>query len=447
MNWSELPDLTAVALLAGAFASVSRRSPTRVSGVWLTGWLMIVAHFAAFLFLGMPGIWGTLATVIGLSALVWAGLLFMWATVPYRGQQSSRWMLAVLVVSNTLYITVLDVIPESGWPLDIAAVLLGLAPLLVTLSVVKKFNHSLRWLLVSLYAGLSLFALLVQHRAGNGADLAMNAVIFTVYFSCCIHFLFGYRSGTAGAFITIAGFLAWSAVFVVAPIMQAFFSGVHVESEVWNLPKYVVAVGMILLLLEEQIENNRHLALHDYLTGLPNRRLFQDRLASALERARRTETQTALLVLDLNRFKEVNDTQGHHVGDLLLQQVAVRFSGRVRRSDTVARTGGDEFSIILEEPINREQAEFVGDSLRQLLNEPIQLDGGHFAQIGASVGVAVFPEDAHDPESLFIAADQRMYSSKRDPREPGVVEVITTQIVQPPPRIRPLTDPAFRGAD
>ena len=143
-------------------------------------------------------------------------------------------------------------------------------------------------------------------------------------------------------------------MFLFSPFKDACFPNVVVESEVWNLPKYVVALGMILLLLEEQIEHNKHLALHDVLTGLPNRRLFQDRLANTLERARRTGTQAALLVLDLDRFKQVNDTLGHHVGDLLLQNVAKVFSGRIRRSDTVARTGGDEFSVILEGPTNAE---------------------------------------------------------------------------------------------
>jgi diguanylate cyclase (GGDEF)-like protein len=415
VNWHELPDLTAVALLACAFASVSRRSTIPVSSIWLTGWLMIVLHFAAFLFLGLNGIWGTVAEVVGLSALVWAGMLFMWASVPYRREKSSRLMLCALSSSNTLYIILIAVFPNSVWALNIAAFLLGALPLLTALAAIKRFSHPLRWILVSLYVALSIFTLLTQHRAGNGSDLALNAVLFTVYFGCCIHFLFGYRRGTAGAFITIAGFLAWSAVFLVAPIMAAFFPSVHIESEVWNLPKYVVAVGMILLLLEDQIEDNRHLALHDYLTGLPNRRLFEDRLASALERARRTRMQTALLVIDLDRFKEVNDTQGHHVGDLLLQKVASKFSGRMRRSDTVARTGGDEFSVILEEPISRRQAEIVRDALLQLLSEPLELSSGHIAHIGASIGVAIFPEDAKNPESLFIAADQRMYESKRFP--------------------------------
>jgi len=194
--------------------------------------------------------------------------------------------------------------------------------------------------------------------------------------------------------------------------LNAFLPNVHIESEVWNLPKYVVAVGMILLLLEDQIEHNRHLALHDHLTGLPNRRLYQDRLASALERARRSETHAALLVVDLDRFKQVNDTMGHHVGDIVLQRVASTFAERVRRSDTVSRTGGDEFSLILEEPTNREEAVHVGKSLQQLLDDPLEIEDRK-VNVRASVGIAIFPEDGSDAESLFVAADQQMYRAKR----------------------------------
>ena len=195
-------------------------------------------------------------------------------------------------------------------------------------------------------------------------------------------------------------------------MMRAFQPQVHIESEVWNLPKFVVAIGMMLLLLEDQIEHNKHLALHDPLTGLPNRRLFKDRMAIAVERSRRTGTKMALLVIDLNDFKQVNDTMGHHVGDLVLQRVASTFAERVRRSDTVSRTGGDEFSVILEEPTNREDAEFVGRSLQELLNEPLDIEGRKVS-VGASVGIAVFPADASDTESLCIAADMKMYGEKK----------------------------------
>jgi diguanylate cyclase (GGDEF)-like protein len=416
VNWQELPDLAAVGLLAGAFASVAQRNETRVSSIWLTGWVMIAIHFAAFLFMNSPGYWGLLFTDIGLASLTWAGALFMWASVPYRNETSSRWILISLFITNTVYVTLLVAPTVPDWTLNLSAALFGVSPLMIGLFTIKSVNTPLRWTLIGLYSSLSVFLLIFQHRPGNGGDLALNAVLFTVYFGCCTHFWFAYRRATAGAFVTISGFLAWAFVFVLAPLQEAFLPAVHIESGVWNLPKYLVAVGMILLLLEDQIEHNKHLALHDHLTGLPNRRLYQDRLASSLERARRYEAQAALLVVDLDRFKQVNDTLGHHVGDLVLQRVAALFSSRVRRSDTVARTGGDEFSIILEEPTCRADAMNVGRSLMQLLEEPLEL-GEHTVQIGASVGIAIFPEDAREIEPLCIAADLRMYEAKHEAYE------------------------------
>jgi diguanylate cyclase len=117
-------------------------------------------------------------------------------------------------------------------------------------------------------------------------------------------------------------------------------------------------------------------------------------------------------VLDLDRFKQVNDTLGHHVGDLLLQSVARVFNARIRRSDTVARTGGDEFSVILEGPTNTAEALLVGRSLQELLKEPMELEN-RTVRTGASFGIAIFPDDAADLEGLCIAADQRMYENKR----------------------------------
>lgn len=410
MKWSALPDVGAVALLSCAFASVARRNRTPVSNLWLTGWIMIVIHFVAFLFADVNGFFPQLAMAVGLSALVWAGLIFIWASVPCRDEISSRWIIAALLLSNTVYIGLALWANSSSRLFIPAAAALGGVPLIITLIWLRKFSHSLRWFIVGLYCALSAFILVVQYRP-DGQDLALAGILFSVYFACCVFFWFTYRRATAGAFITISGFLAWSLVFVAGPLTEAYLPSLHLEDEVWNLPKYVVAVGMILLLLEEQIEHNRHLALHDPLTGLPNRRLFQDRLASALERARRTEAQAALLVIDLDRFKQVNDTLGHHVGDQLLQHVGSLFAARVRRSDTVARTGGDEFSVVLEEPTSREEAVHVGESLLQLLEDPIQL-GQHSVSIGASVGVAIFPEDAHSMEHLCIAADLRMYDCK-----------------------------------
>ncbi len=411
MDWGKLPDLGAVALLTCAFASVARSNQTRASGLWLTGWVMVDLHFAAMVFIPAPGVLGDIAQFVGLTALIWAGVLFLWAAVPFREDPSSRWMVSILLGLTALYIGLIMVSPAASWSLIPAAALIGILPLTLTLLTLRTLNHPLRWATVALFGALSIFLLIVQRRPSNGTELALNAVLFTVYFDCCIHCWYAYRRASAGAFVTIAGFLAWASVFIVGPTLYASWPNLHIDPEIWNLPKYVVAVGMILLVLEDQIEHNKFLALHDELTGLPNRRLFQDRLASALERARRSGTQAALLLVDLNQFKQVNDTFGHHVGDLLLKTVGTLFVERVRRSDTVARTGGDEFSIVLEEPTSRADAERVGRSLIQLLREPLELDG-QAVPASASVGVAVFPEDALTMESLCIAADLRMYDEK-----------------------------------
>ena len=412
-----LPDLCAVALLTCAFSSIARRGRTRASNLWLVGWTLIALHFAAFMFSSLPGNWGAFASVIGFNALAWAGVLFMCACVPYRTRLSSRWMLVVLLATNTLYISLIATVPHAIWALRTAAILYAALPLTVALLALRRgFTHPLRWAVVALYSLLAVFLLAVQQRSPNGPDWAYDAVIFAVYFGCCFHFWYAFRRATAGAFVTLAGFAAWTAVFIVAPLMAAYQPAVHVQSEIWNLPKYVVAVGMLLLLLEDQIEYNKYLALHDELTGLPNRRLFLDRMNGALERARRNGTRAALLLIDLNHFKQVNDSVGHHIGDLLLQRVSSLFLKRVRRSDTVARTGGDEFCIILEEPTSRAEAERVGDSLIRLLGEPLQLEN-HRIVIGASVGMAVYPDDANSAESLRIAADRSMYAVKHIARD------------------------------
>jgi len=442
VDWTKLPDLAAVAVLTCAFASVARRGQTTASRHWLTGWVLIALYFAAFVFISMPGIWGTLALDIGLASLTSAGVLFMWASVPYRTERSSRWMLFSVLFTNALYIVLITSDQAPPWALNAAAVLFGTAPLAIALTARRDFTHLLRWLLVGINCVLAVFLLAVQNRPGNGPLLASNAVLFTVYFGCCLHVWYNYRGrGSAGSLITIAGFLGWSAVFVFAPLATVFLPNAQIESEVWNLPKYVVAVGMILLLLEDQIEEKKYLALHDELTGLPNRRLFLDRLAISLERARRMESKAALLVIDLNHFKQVNDTLGHHTGDLLLRKVSDIFQSRVRRSDTVARTGGDEFSLILEEPTNRSNAKWVAKSLMEMLEQPLQV-GDHTLKVGASIGVAVFPDDATDIEALCIAADLRMYDDKNVSRETDAERIPVRS--EPLPEFRSKEDEGFK---
>lgn len=409
MDYGSLPDLAAVALLICAFASVTRHHEHPGSGLWLGGWSMIALHFAMIICAGLPGIPGLFSNWIGAAALTWAAVLFMSAMIPYRNEPTRRWIGASMLVTSTLYLGLLFFQPSSPL-LSIAALLFGLAPLLIALGSLPHFQSSLRWTLVSMQSILAVFLLMTQRRP-DGVDLGINAILFTYYLNCTLHFCLFNKKLTTGTFITIAGFFSWAMVFVLGPLQHAYLPSLHIESEVWNLPKYVVAASMILLMLERQIDYNKFLALHDELTGLPNRRLFQDRLNNAIERSRRGQQQMAMLLIDLDYFKQVNDTMGHHMGDLLLRHVGKVFLGRLRRSDTLARTGGDEFSILLEENISLDGAQQVADALRQLLAEPILLDG-QIVHSGASIGIAMYPEDARTGEDLCIFADRKMYEVK-----------------------------------
>lgn len=160
---------------------------------------------------------------------------------------------------------------------------------------------------------------------------------------------------------------------------------------------------------ERELENR---ALHDYLTGLPNRALFQDRLEHALQRVGRQGRKVALLYFDLDKFKEVNDTAGHAVGDSLLCSVASRLRCFLRDGDTVARLGGDEFAILIEDVDEGAEAVGAGERLIELFEAPFRLDGKEL-ECGVSVGAAVSSTDAGDPEELVRRADLAMYESKR----------------------------------
>jgi diguanylate cyclase (GGDEF)-like protein/PAS domain S-box-containing protein len=161
---------------------------------------------------------------------------------------------------------------------------------------------------------------------------------------------------------------------------------------------------------QEQIA---HMAYHDSLTGLPNRAMLRDHLELALARAQRNGHSVALLYLDLDDFKLVNDALGHAAGDELLRKMAVRLRGRLREQDLIAREGGDEFLILLADLADRaeERAVAVGESLVEALREPLELDGTEF-EVNGSVGISLFSRDAPDAEHLLAHADTAMYEAK-----------------------------------
>lgn len=155
-----------------------------------------------------------------------------------------------------------------------------------------------------------------------------------------------------------------------------------------------------------------HLATHDPLTGLPNRLLLRDRLERAIARAQRYRQLAALLLLDLDGFKEINDTLGHGAGDRLLQGASARLLSLVRDCDTVARMGGDEFVLLLSDLHQVSDAELVGERVVSVFREPFQIEH-RTLEISASIGISIFPEHADQPDALLRFADMAMYQAKR----------------------------------
>jgi diguanylate cyclase (GGDEF)-like protein/PAS domain S-box-containing protein len=200
-----------------------------------------------------------------------------------------------------------------------------------------------------------------------------------------------------------------------SPLVRLDGELIHVEST--SIPIMYEGRPAIQAVLRDVTERRRaeaelaHQAMHDALTGLPNRVLLLDRLQQAIAVAQRDGVGLSLLLMDLDRFKEVNDTLGHHAGDLLLQQVGTRLRGALRQVDTIARLGGDEFAVILPGTDADCLPALVGDLLRRL-QAPFTVEGQHVA-VGASIGVTLAPEHGTVADTLLRRADVAMYVAKR----------------------------------
>jgi diguanylate cyclase (GGDEF)-like protein/PAS domain S-box-containing protein len=177
-------------------------------------------------------------------------------------------------------------------------------------------------------------------------------------------------------------------------------------------PLYLIGMLEDISDRKAQTELLEYQALHDSLTDLPNRTLLHDRLQQAILTAQREHRQLALLIMDLNRFKEVNDSFGHHLGDVLLQQVGPRITSQLRESDTVARLGGDEFAVVLPTADDEQGATLAARRLLKALEEPFVIEDRRL-EVGGSIGIAITPQHGADPATLMRRADIAMYQAKR----------------------------------
>ncbi|MEA3228056.1 MAG: EAL domain-containing protein [Campylobacterota bacterium] len=169
-------------------------------------------------------------------------------------------------------------------------------------------------------------------------------------------------------------------------------------------------------LLEEETKKLVHQAHHDVLTNLPNRVLFQDRLSQSIIYAKRHKSEFALLFIDLDQFKKINDTLGHHIGDKVLVEASSRFENSIREEDTLARLGGDEFIIILKNITSIQDISHIAYKIIQSIKKPIEIDGTNLF-ISSSIGISLYPQDSEDENDLLKFADTAMYKAKDEGRD------------------------------
>jgi diguanylate cyclase (GGDEF)-like protein len=252
------------------------------------------------------------------------------------------------------------------------------------------------------------------------------AVLYSI---AAVNFFRRLEGRSAGRLAVVLGFSIWALCFALHPWIVERTAYADIASHIWNMQKSLISIGMILVMLEEQVSNNEWLALHDELTGLPNRRLFAARLTNALQYTDSRKSSLALVVLDLNDFKKINDTLGHPAGDQVLREVAAALRKNIRATDTVARLGGDEFIIAATDMPNESAVERFTDALRAAIERPM-LVGDHPILVGASFGFAMYPGDAKDATKLLRLADQRMYGLKRRPVYPAQIEAPVKIVAQ-----------------
>jgi diguanylate cyclase (GGDEF)-like protein len=414
MNIALLPDLAAMASLLTILYFLRRRHLQEGVGLWIIGLLFIFVEAIAYAFYQPSGPLHIPSHAIALDSYVAAGVIFLWAAAKplFPRRQSLIYLsanTATLLILETAY--AFDVHQREAYRLIAGCGLaVGLA---LPFLIVRSYRLGRAWWLIVVQ-----LLLWLPIRAFGSASMFRDAAyypLFFLYLLAAIVFSTSLPKESLGKVVIVAGFIMWSMIFLLHSWISTQHSYIALAAEVWDWQKFLVTIGMLLVLLERQVAVNEWHALHDQLTGLANRRCFEDKLDQAIKHSQRTGLQAAVVMIDLNGFKAVNDTRGHETGDRLLQFIAKNLQQVIRRVDTLARLGGDEFILLLTNlPTSLTRSEIVAIAnlrVSESLSKPFTFRNEGFV-VSASVGVSIYPADTTDEVLLRRLADQRMYEQK-----------------------------------
>jgi len=423
MNYAFLPDLFALAILIFILALVHRRHSDARADAWLVGLFFTLLEAGAHTMYAQQGIPDRILHVIVLNCYLIAGLVFNWAATDQDRPLRER-----LLSISLNGLTLLSVTSIYGWNVRVPQVYLPFVIAGMVIGVANSLVIRADWRLAMAQIGgwLAMGVLISQGRIREAVYWSLACV----YLTAAVNFYKQLPGKSTGRLAIVTGFGIWAFNFLLHPwIISRYPQYADIASHVWNMQKSLISIGMILVMLEEQVTNNEWLALHDELTGLPNRRLFAARLSNAIQHCDRRNTNLALVVVDVNDFKSINDTMGHLAGDQVLREVAMALRRNIRSADTVARLGGDEFIIVASDMSNEGSVDRFVSSLQNAIERPIIVNEQAMV-VTASVGYAIFPRDARDATKLLRVADQRMYALKRRPVSSASLEVVVSSVGQ-----------------
>ncbi|SEF91509.1 PAS domain S-box-containing protein/diguanylate cyclase (GGDEF) domain-containing protein [Bryocella elongata] len=528
---TELLDIIIIGCLVLLFAATYRTRATTMVRAWTVGWLLVLVHFTALLIHSHSAFGQRLVDTISLSALVACAAAFLLPAAPVEDWRRQAKLVAVAGVASMLGILLAVWGVVEPFPYYVALGVGEFAAVVYALRLRRSSGTAATAALLLTSAASSGWIVWTIVRGRH--DIGISALLCEFFLYVAIAYMARFHRISGGSLAVSCGLVAWSAVFPVAEFCGHLGIANSISPEFWNVPKYFVAFGMILFLLEDEVRsassaskhyqllfegnpqpmwiadpetlaiesvNNAavkqygftheefcrmhvtglfadrddeadvlksralladpepkahrrrdgstflaqattrridsagrtlaltlveditdrqqlhdrllHQANHDLLTGLPNRAYLEQTLKQTLMHSQRYGRQSALLCLDVDRFKQINDTYGHAMGDICLQEVSRRISSRLRSIDMAARVGGEEFAVVLHEIAMPSDAQRVAADLLQTLHAPFRT-GGFTIELTASIGIAVYPQDAMDAARLWRNADCAMYRAKR----------------------------------